>query len=88
MSDATLSVWLELWPESCVEVNAVFLYCWWCKAEMPGPHMHIYREFEDYRDASSGAAAGVCSEGCAIEVVKARGYTVIPKPAAVRTGAA
>ena len=46
-------------------------------------HLHIFREFETYRDDPHYPSWIACSEGCAIALIQERGYTVIANPGVV-----
>ena len=97
MSIETGNVWIELdeGSERCVLIEyrakrqsvdpAIFgLACVQCHTETTErQHLHLFREFETYRDDPHVPSWNVCSEGCAIALIQERGYTVIAKPGVV-----
>lgn len=101
MSDETGRVWLgvDIGAEQCPLLAWIerhyarfglqaFLRgagCAQCHASGLEEHLHIYREFNEYRDDPHVPSWIVCSEGCAIALIQERGYTVIGKPEGVRT---
>ena len=68
-----IEVWLQAWDQ---DVSDGYL-CFQCGEAVGTPHLHLnildaYLSFTCY-----------CSEGCAIQVIQDRGYTVVPKPVEV-----